>query len=154
MNPEKLNSWLTLAANLGVFLGIIIVIFELNQTQTAMLAEASTERAKISREDIVFTININVPAIEEKLTTGQELTENESRDIRIRVSTLMRSYENLHSLWQLGVLDEEHWQSNLYLISRLCSSPSFRYTFPDWPGGFGGGVHRASFVELVQSFCE
>ena len=154
MNLDTFNKWLTLVANLGVLIGIFVVAIELQQTQTAMQAQASTERAQMAREDIAFFYNSNIGALEEKIRTGQELTLDEDHNIRVRVGTLARNFENLHFLWQLGVLDEEYWQSNLYVISRLCSSPSFMYMFPDFPNGFGGNVHRASFVELVQSFCE
>ena len=44
MNAESLNKWLTLGANIGVLIGLIIVVMELQQTQVMMSAEASMQR--------------------------------------------------------------------------------------------------------------
>lgn len=45
MNAEDLNRWLTLGANLGVLIGIILLIAELNQNSTLMRAQLFNERA-------------------------------------------------------------------------------------------------------------
>ena len=45
MNAESLNRWLTLGANLGVLIGIILLIAELNQNSTLMRAQLFNERA-------------------------------------------------------------------------------------------------------------
>lgn len=45
MKAENLNRWLTLGANLGVLVGIILLIAELNQNSTLMRAQIFNERA-------------------------------------------------------------------------------------------------------------
>ena len=45
MNAEDLNRWLTLGANLGVLIGIILLTVELNQNSTLMRAQIFNERA-------------------------------------------------------------------------------------------------------------
>jgi hypothetical protein len=45
MKAENLNRWLTLGANLGVLVGIILLVAELNQNSTLMRAQIFNERA-------------------------------------------------------------------------------------------------------------
>ncbi len=45
MNTKNLNQWLTLAANLGVLVGLILLIAELNQNSTLMRAQIFNDRA-------------------------------------------------------------------------------------------------------------
>ena len=39
MKPDNLNKWLTLGANVGVLIGIILLVAELNQNSTLMRAQ-------------------------------------------------------------------------------------------------------------------
>ena len=45
MNTKNLSQWLTLGANLGVLIGIILLIAELNQNSTLMRAQIFNDRA-------------------------------------------------------------------------------------------------------------
>jgi len=50
MDIDKTNTWLSLMANAGVLLGIVIVIFELNQGNQAIENEAYWSRASAGLE--------------------------------------------------------------------------------------------------------
>ena len=45
MDTGKLNRWLTLGANLGVLIGIILILLELNQNSSLMRAQLTQARA-------------------------------------------------------------------------------------------------------------
>ena len=45
MKTNNLNQWLTLAANFGVLVGLILLIAELNQNSTLMRAQIFNDRA-------------------------------------------------------------------------------------------------------------
>lgn len=45
MNSNKVNRWITLGANLGVLVGIILILLELNQNADLMRAQMVQERA-------------------------------------------------------------------------------------------------------------
>jgi hypothetical protein len=45
MKTKNLNQWLTLAANVGVLVGLILLIAELNQNSTLMRAQIFNDRA-------------------------------------------------------------------------------------------------------------
>ena len=55
MNLEKLNHWLTLAANLGVLAGIIFLAIEIQQSTNAQLA---TSRQQVMEADLVLVTNL------------------------------------------------------------------------------------------------
>lgn len=58
MNLEKLNQWLTLAANLGVMTGIVFLVFELNQNTQALQTESYTSVLEmISEGEIILATN-------------------------------------------------------------------------------------------------
>ena len=45
MTADSINRWLTLGANTGVFVGVILLLVELNQNATIMKAQISNERS-------------------------------------------------------------------------------------------------------------
>ena len=45
MREDRVNRWLTLGANFGVLVGIILLLVELEQNATVMKAQISSERA-------------------------------------------------------------------------------------------------------------
>ena len=45
LDSDRLNRWLTLGANLGVLIGIILLVAELNQNSTLMRAQIFNDRA-------------------------------------------------------------------------------------------------------------
>ena len=61
MNLDSLNSWLTLIANVGVLVGILVVAIELSQTQIAMQAESSATRTQMDIENrkLGYELGIN-----------------------------------------------------------------------------------------------
>jgi len=45
MTADNVNRWLTLGANIGVLIGIMLLLMELNQNATLMGAEPWNERS-------------------------------------------------------------------------------------------------------------
>jgi hypothetical protein len=45
MNPDSLNRWLTLGANVGVLVGLLLLVFELNQNRDMIRAQTRNEMA-------------------------------------------------------------------------------------------------------------
>ncbi len=43
MNSDDLNKWLTLVANLGVFLGLVLLAYEVNQSGTSLELASSSD---------------------------------------------------------------------------------------------------------------
>jgi len=79
LDTQKLNSWLTLLANLGVLLGIVFLAIELRQNNELMESEARFNRVSVSKEgyniqstngelaEIIVKVNNNAPLTEVEL---------------------------------------------------------------------------------------
>ncbi len=107
MDSDRLNRWLTLGANLGVLVGIALLIVELNQNRDMMRAQTRNELA-MGIVDLLQT-----PASNEQLAdvlyranSGEELTPRESFQVELRTNALFRYWENVHYQYRVGLYDE------------------------------------------------
>jgi len=50
MNTEKLNRWLALGANVGVLIGLILLVYEVRQNSALMQAQISMERTNTNMQ--------------------------------------------------------------------------------------------------------
>jgi hypothetical protein len=151
MNMDSLNKWLTLVANIGVLLGIIVVAVQLQQTQTAMRAESSNMRTQLAYQNNFNAREYRISALAEKLTSGQELSEEESLMLVEFRQNILRYFENLHYQYQIGVLDDEIWQANLNTISDFCRNALFADYWPNTARSRAVNSYRSSFVEVVEN---
>ena len=127
MNSDNLNKWLTLGANFGVLVGLIVVVFELQQTQVIMSAESSMQRAQMSRENASLAAQNDISVIEVKLAAGKEITPEELRNAKEFADRLLRHYEVMHYQNQIGVLDEEIWINNADGVRSFVSGPLWAF---------------------------
>lgn len=148
MNFDKLNNWLMLGANLGVLLGIIVVVLELRQTETAMDGEASTMRAQMATDIQIYTLDARIFEIRDKIEAGQELTDEEQARAVMWLTTTLRHFENLHYQYQIGLLGDEIWESNYRGLGDICQNPVFTKIRPNMRG------FRESFTALVMEPCK
>ena len=104
---DSLNRWLTLGANLGVLVGIILLIVELNQNRGMM-------RAQIRHELAMGIVDLlQVPASNEQLAdlmyrahSGEEITPREQFQFELRTNALFRYWEDVHYQYRVGLYDE------------------------------------------------
>ena len=151
MKLDKLNSWLTLVSNLGVLLGIFVLVYELRQTQTDMKADSMVARTQMTMQVGEVYFRNRIYEVLEKYSSDQALSSEELYRMQEWLSVSLRTWESSHYQYQLGVLDEEIWQSHLSSIITVCSSPIFAAL-----GGKDGmslNIYRASFVDLLLDPC-
>lgn len=135
----------------AVVLSLLFVGYELRQTQKTMLADSSNVRAEMSIVRIMAVPGFR--DIVQKASNGEELTKDEIESVRLRNSIFLRYLENLHYHWQLGLLDEEIWESNLNGLRNLVNGQLFELTTPEL-FGTQAGSYRASFIDLARSLRE
>ena len=99
MNADKLNSWLTLGANIGVVIGLGLLIYEINQNTKMMQAQINQQRTDtaMSEQQAVYNSDY-VPAIDVKISNGEQLSDEEL----IRYEHMFRAFNrNMdNQLWQ------------------------------------------------------
>ena len=99
MNADNVNKWLTLSANIGVVIGLILLVVEIGQNTEMMRAQINQSRTDtaISEQQAVFNSGY-IPALLAKRDRGEPFSEEEW----IRYTTLFRSGNRNqdNNLWQ------------------------------------------------------
>ena len=112
MDTDRLNRWLTLGANLGVFAGIILLLIELDQNRD--LVKAQTRHA-IADQYVNFmqeTVNSGeVADIVIRVIDGDELTRQELLRYQFRLRIWFRIAANVHYQYGQGLFDELEFTS-------------------------------------------
>ena len=114
MDSDRLNRWLTLGANLGVLVGIILLIVELEQNREMMRAQTRNE---ISAEIVDLLSHV---ATEPQLASllrradegGEDLTPDEFFQYDARLAAMIRYFENVHYQYRLGLYDEAEYAAH------------------------------------------
>jgi hypothetical protein len=107
MASEKINSWLTFGANLGVIVGLILLIIENRQNTEMMQAQINQSRTDAAQSEQQATYNSDyIPAIFVKRDRGEQLSDEELRRYRAYIRSFNRNMDN--QLWQYnqGLLGE------------------------------------------------
>lgn len=112
-----LNQWLTLLTNIGVLVGIGLLIYELNQNTALTRAEIHAMRAEAKTERQMFLANGgDIASIAAKLFDAgyprdsgamSRLSAEEAFRFRIFIEGFKEAVANWHFQCQQGLLDEE-----------------------------------------------
>lgn len=107
MDPNQLNRWLTLGANVGVLVGIALLIVELDQNRDMMRAQTRHEiAAGIVDLLLVPASNQQLADLMYRAETGGELTPQEDFQFNMRTNALLRYWEDVHYQYRVGLYDE------------------------------------------------
>ncbi len=84
MNVEKINTWLTLGANVGVAVGLVLLYFEISQNTEMMQAQINQSRTDtaVSEQQAVYNSDY-IPALLVKAEKGEE-TRHQTTVLRER----------------------------------------------------------------------
>ena len=107
MKTKHVNQWLTLGANFGVLIGIILLLVELHQNSTMMRAQT---RYEVS-QGIVNLLspsanNEQLASLLRRANSGKELTPDEYLQFQHRSFALFRYLENLRYQFRQGLFGE------------------------------------------------
>ena len=155
---DRLNQWLSLAANIGVIAGIIFLGVEIQQNtqsidESRSLAEAQAfqSRSDSARELNFGLINTGwteiVPKLRElgfpeNVDALEKIEPDERIRIRLQESSRWIVLDNLHYQYQQGYLDREVDEQDFVRLVRANGAV--------WEALDRPGPDRASFVDEVQ----
>jgi hypothetical protein len=145
MDKDRLNRWLTLGANLGVLVGIILLILELEQNREMMRAQTRNE-VSVQIVDLLSQVATSdeLSSLLFRSGSGEPLSDAELIQFRHRALAMLRYFENVHYQYRQGMYDEEEfsaqqeaWRgfvSNATYVSIWCTwretfSPDFKVAF-------------------------
>ena len=122
MIDAKKIEWVSLFANLAVFAGLIVLIFELNETNKLAQTQAMALRLdQMQQAQLWFAGSTNLPEIEIKANSDgvQSLSPTErSRYRRWHHSVMLRMKSHYYH-YEQGYLDEETGQEVLLAAAGL-----------------------------------
>ena len=112
MNREEINDWLSLAANLGVILGLIFLGVQINQSNK--ITAAATYQARITEIETSFqnaALSDYLPIIYDKLEKDgiDSLNSVEIRRIRDWETARIYRMQGQHYQYQQGFLDDSSY---------------------------------------------
>ena len=99
MNAEKINMWLSLGANFGVVIGLVLLFFEISQNTELMRAQINQSRTDTAVSYQESTYNSDyMPVLVEKACKGEQFSDEEV----LRFGAYFRAYNrNMdNQLWQ------------------------------------------------------
>lgn len=99
MNAQKLNTWLSLGANIGVVIGLMLLIIEIGQNTEMMRAQINQHRTDtaLSEQQAVYTSD-HIPAMLARIEQGDQLSD----EGLIRYERFFRAFNRNqdNNLWQ------------------------------------------------------
>jgi len=123
MEIDRLNSWLTLLANVGVLAGIVFLAFEIRQNTTASeLNAASSYEAALREYELFVAGNPDFTELIVKSIAGEPLSEVEKFRVQIFFRGALRNWQTSYVQYQLGALSEPIWESQLGFMKDVIRS--------------------------------
>jgi hypothetical protein len=145
---EKLNQWLTLAANFGVIAGLIFLGLEIQQNtiSTRMAARENATQGHIDYLGYLLD-NTVLARANEKLTNNQPVDALEDNQMRIFLQMRWRHYERVYYQYRNDLISDQEWAGFEAGIMR-----SFRDENDLWR--MSGTVWERDKERLSQQFAE
>ena len=145
------TSTISIISNLVLLISVIVLILEVRQNQTGMLAQSSYERTRMAiANDLALTNGAR--SLLAKIRTDAELDDEEEQELMSYYVQMMRYFENLHYLNGIGVLDNQIWEANKSGIELFCSHQLANPAYPVL-GEEQEFKYRADFVQFWRSTC-
>jgi hypothetical protein len=153
MDLDKLNRWLTLCANVGVLIGLIFLIVELDQTRQMNQGETRTQ---VAAELLELLRDVgNNPQLADlihRAERGDELTPADLMQYQQRTLSMLRYFENVQYQFRRGLYDKGEFstQKEAWRKVYAASRPTIRI-WCDYRNTFSPEF-RAEFDGLLNEF--
>ena len=148
MKMEKVNQSLTLGANLGVLVGLIVLIVELNQnTDHLRLQVMDQVNARQFTSNSIFIVENPAPIIEKSLIEPENITYTEFRVLDAYLMNTLSLWEDRFFLYQAGLVDSAFWKTKIEQDANWYFGNKFA---KKWWENAGKGVFEKEFADHVD----
>ena len=112
MAADRVNRWLTLGANFGVLIGIILLVIELDQNREMIRAQTRSDISlQISDHLSMVANNSQLTSVKRRAESGEELSADEAAQQFLLFTANKRLWENIHYQYRQGMFDEEEFEA-------------------------------------------
>ena len=114
MDSDRLNRWLALGANIGVLVGLLLVLLQMNQNEELLRVQITNEFFEsYIAADTTFA-GENLPAIWQKSVEEPEnLSIAEMRAMEAQTFSPLSRWVSLYRLAEAGIVDNSFWKSQV-----------------------------------------
>jgi hypothetical protein len=110
MNLERINQWVAILANLGVFAGFVLVAYQLQQNSQALVSASSHTTAELfSNGDIAMIGDTGYVAFAKALDEPQNITRDELVQLWSYLSLSAFSASQVYDDYRQGIIPESEW---------------------------------------------
>lgn len=107
MNPDRVHRWLTLGANLGVLLGLLLLVAELRQNAAMMRSQTRNDlSASVVELFVRVAENPQLSSLRRRADAGEALTPDEQYQCVVVTRAFFRYWENVHYQYRQGLFDD------------------------------------------------
>ena len=130
MESDRLTRWLTIGANLGILVGILLLIAELDLNRDAIRAQ--------TRHDLSMGIidamqpivsDTHFAGVHRRGSAGEDLTPDEAWQLRFHYISLIRYWEDVHYQYRIGTYGQAEFERQL---DRIASNVSGKFSSKIW----------------------
>lgn len=171
MDSERINRWLTLGANIGVLIGLLLLVIEIRQSNLLALAQIEQSRSdsllQWRRQWVTDDAIAEMLLARRSFFTMQEYHALDVVDRQAAIESLlseldplmsirMRSFihtsfwdfENVYAQYKRGLISEEYW--NERVVGGILQDA------PAWKAAGGGRFPqgRQDFIDEVEMLLE
>ena len=115
MDLDRLNQWLTLAASVGVIIGLIFLIVEINQSNR--IASYAAEPSRRNQFIELNSVGIENSQIVAKLQAGDmELSPPERAQALMMAKQLLNTWKDAEAAYDHGLLSDETFHPTIRSI--------------------------------------
>ena len=116
---ENRGRWITVVANLGVLVGLLLLVAELSQNRDLMRAQIRHELSTvIADQQMAGAQSPQLASVLRRAAAGEELSPDESYQVLLRNNALIRYWEDVHYQYRVGLYDELEFMSHRAAWSR------------------------------------
>ncbi len=147
MNAEKVNTYLSLSANIGVVVGLILLLAEISQNTDMMRAQINQNRTEAAMSEQQASYNSDhIPAILVKRDKGESLSDEDMQRYGPYLRSFNRNMDN--QLWQYnqGLLGENIPRSIRGGVRAVIGN--YEISIAWWDG------HKYAFTDEYVAFVE
>ncbi len=107
MKNIKVGQAIGVLANVGVIVGIVFLVIELQQNREMMRAQTRNELSQgIVELMTVLATNAELASLRRRADNAEELTEDETYRYETFTRAVFRYWENVHYQYRLGLYDQ------------------------------------------------
>ena len=111
MTSDHLTRWLAIGGNAAVVIGLLLLVYELNQTRELTRAQMRSEISSGIYDLLAMTANNDQLAdLMLRADTGEPLTDAEYFQYASRTRAMFRYFENVHYQYRVGLYDDHEFE--------------------------------------------